>query len=157
MSAVHTEILESDSPAATAALAGHVLARLPGRAVLALHGELGSGKTCFVQGLAAAMGLRATVTSPTFTLVHEHRGARPLVHIDLYRIRDADDALQLGFEEYLAGEGVCAVEWPERAEALLPPGTVHLLFEVLAESDRRRITIRWPAGRASARPAGCLA
>ena len=146
MPTVHTEILESDSPAATAAVAERVLARLPGRAVLALHGELGSGKTCFVQGLAVALGLRAIVTSPTFTLVHEYRGARPLVHIDLYRIRDADDALQLGFEEYLAGEGLCAVEWPERAEALLPPDTVHLLFEVLAESDRRRITIRWPAG-----------
>ena len=157
MPAAHTEILESDSPAATAALAERVLARLPGRAVLALHGELGSGKTCFVQGLAAAMGLRAMVTSPTFTLVHEHcGGARPLVHIDLYRIRDASDALQLGFEDYLAGEGVCAVEWPERAEALFPPDTVHLLFEVLTEPDRRRITIQWPAGRAFARPAGCL-
>ena len=119
MSAVNTEILESDSPAATAALAERVLSRLPGRAVLALHGELGSGKTCFVQGLAAALGLHARVTSPTFTLVHEHGGPRPLVHIDLYRIRDADDALQLGLEDYLAGEGVCAVEWPERAASLL--------------------------------------
>ena len=144
MSTLRTEILESDSPAATAALAERVLARLRGRAVLALHGELGSGKTCFVQGLAAALGLSAMATSPTFTLVHEYRGARPLVHIDLYRIRDADDALQLGFEDYLAGEGVCAVEWPERAADLFPPDTVHLFFEVLPEPDRRRITIRWP-------------
>ena len=144
MSTVRTDILESDSPAATAAVAEHMLARLPGRAVLAIHGELGSGKAFFVQGLAAALGLHAIVTSPTFTLVHEYHGARPLVHIDLYRIRDADDALQLGLEEYLAGESVCAVEWPERAESLFPPDTVRLFFEVLPEPDRRRITIRWP-------------
>ena len=132
------------SPAETWRLAAALLPRLPPGAVLALHGELGSGKTCFVQGLAAALGVTQAVTSPTFTLIHEYRGARPLYHVDLYRLPDAGAARDLGLEEYFRGDGLTAVEWAERAAALLPPDTWHLRFEVGAEPDERRSTIEEP-------------
>jgi tRNA threonylcarbamoyladenosine biosynthesis protein TsaE len=117
---------------------------LPPAAVLALYGELGAGKTCFVQGLAEALGIADPVTSPTFTLIHEHRGPRPLYHIDLYRIQSAGEALLLGVEDYLPADGITAVEWAERAEALLPPDTVRLHFEFMRAADARRIIIRRP-------------
>ena len=133
------------SPEETWRLAAALLPRLPPGAVLALHGELGSGKTCFVQGLARALGVRQAVTSPTFTLIHEYPGARPLYHVDLYRLRDAGDARDLGLEEYIQGDGLTVIEWAERAAELLPPDAWHLRFEAGAEPDERRITIEEPA------------
>lgn len=109
---------------------------------MALSGDLGSGKTCFVQGLATALGITRPVTSPTFTLVHEYQGTRPLVHVDLYRLHDSREALMLGMEEYLETEGVVAVEWAERAADIFPPDTLYLDFRILPDSHSRRITIR---------------
>ena len=132
------------SPAETRRLARRLAAALPSAAVLALYGELGSGKTCFVQGLAAALGVTGPVTSPTFTLIHEYRGPRPLYHIDLYRIGSADEALMLGLEDYLPADGLTAVEWAERSEDLLPPDTVRVHFDLLPDPAARRITVRYP-------------
>ena len=129
------------SPAGTRRLARRLAAKLPPRCVLALHGDLGSGKTCFVQGLGEALGIDQPVTSPTFTLVHEYRGPRTLYHIDLYRIRSADEALALGLEDYLDPDGITVIEWAERAGELLPGDTVHLHFEVLPGKSRRRIRV----------------
>ncbi len=129
----------------THAVARAVLTRLPARAVLAMHGDLGSGKTCFVQGLALALGIDRPVTSPTFILVNEYRGPRPLVHIDLYRLHDPDDALALGFEEYVQADAITAVEWAERAGDVIPPDAVHLHFTALDDPDSREIRIEWPA------------
>lgn len=137
-------VIDSNSVKDTHKLARHLLRQLPGRQILALHGDLGSGKTCFVQGLAAALGVDRPVTSPTFTLVHEYQGARPLVHVDLYRLRDARDALMLGLEEYFESGGIVAIEWADRARDLFPPGTVHISFEALAAPHSRRITIQSP-------------
>jgi tRNA threonylcarbamoyladenosine biosynthesis protein TsaE len=129
-------------PEATWRLAGELLERLPaGRAVIALQGDLGSGKTCFVQGLALALGIRVPVTSPTFTVINEYPGARPLYHIDLYRLHGPDEVLALGFEDYLESDGITAVEWPERAGDLLPPDTVHVHLTALAQPDERLISI----------------
>ena len=136
------EEVVSHSPEETRRLAGLLLARLPGRAVLALHGDLGGGKTCFVQGLALALGIRRAVTSPTFALIREYRGPRTLVHIDLYRIRSSDEALQLGMEEYLEADAVVAVEWAERAADLLPGDTIDLFFAARPAPEERAITIR---------------
>ena len=136
--------VESRSVGETHKLARHLLKQVTGRMVLALHGELGSGKTCFVQGLAAALGVDRPVTSPTFTLVHEYRGTRPLVHVDLYRLRDSLDALMLGMEDYLDSNGITAVEWAERAEDMFPSETLHLHFEILPGAHARRITLRSP-------------
>lgn len=135
-------VVESNSVKDTHKLARHMLKQLPGPQVLALHGDLGSGKTCFVQGLALALGVDRPVTSPTFTLVHEYPGLRPLVHVDLYRLRDSLDALMLGLEEYFDSAGITAIEWAERAEDIFPPRTIHIFFETLDGSHARRITIK---------------
>jgi tRNA threonylcarbamoyladenosine biosynthesis protein TsaE len=134
------------SPAETRRLAARLCRRLPARAVVALHGDLGSGKTCFVQGLAEALGIKAAVTSPTFTLVNEYRGDRPLVHIDLYRLSHPDEVLALGFEEYLLSDGITAVEWPDRAGDLLPADAWHVTLSPTAHPRHRRVTIRMGAG-----------
>jgi len=139
---LHELTVESHSVGDTHKLARHLLKQVPGRMVLALHGDLGSGKTCFVQGLAAALGIDRPVTSPTFTLVHEYQGTRPLVHVDLYRLRDSLDALMLGMDDYFDSYGITAVEWAERAEDIFPPDAIFLYFEILPNSHSRRITIR---------------
>lgn len=130
------------SPEDTWRLAGELLAQWPrGRRVLALQGNLGSGKTCFVQGLAMALGIRQPVVSPTFTIVREYPGPRPLYHIDLYRLSSPQEILAFGFEEYLNGDGITAIEWAERAGDLLPPDTLRLSFETTPDPDQRRITV----------------
>ena len=139
-----TETYTTRSPAATYRLAARLMSRFPARTVLALHGNLGGGKTCFVQGLALALGIRRPVTSPTFTLVHEYAGVRRLVHVDLYRIRSDREALDLGLEEFFEAEGIVAIEWAERMADSLPPHTIHLEFEPLPGKSVRRIAVRWP-------------
>ena len=112
------------------ALAAEWAPLLGARAVLAMHGDLGAGKTCFVQGLAAALGLKQEVTSPTYTFIHEYEGRVPLYHIDLYRLRSPRDALTLGLDDYLpAPTGITALEWPERAGELVPVDAFHLRIE----------------------------
>lgn len=107
--------------------------------VVCLEGDLGAGKTTFVQGLAAAMGVGGRVISPTFCLVSEHRGGgRLLVHMDLYRLRGEDDVLSVGWEDYLAEGAVLAVEWPDRAGSLIP-------------ASARRVTIAVPDGSGDCR------
>ena len=77
--------------------------------VLAFHGDLGAGKTVFVRGLAAGLGLDARVTSPTFTIVNEYEGKIPLFHFDMYRLSGSDDLFEIGWEDYLTRGGICAV------------------------------------------------
>ena len=132
----------SNSVDDTWAIAEALVKKLPARAVLALHGDLGAGKTCFVQGIALALGIRAPVTSPTFTIVNEYHGDRYLCHIDLYRLSGADEVLALGFDEYLEAEGIVAVEWSERAEEVFPADAIHIDIKSTSLSDVRRIIIR---------------
>ncbi len=106
--------------------------------VLALTGDLGAGKTCLVQGLAAGLNITHAVTSPTFTLIHEYRGGRlPLAHIDLYRLATASEAVNIGIEEYLSGAGVTVIEWAERIESLLPVQTKRIRLTALDETTRQ--------------------
>ena len=110
---------------------------LVGGEVFALHGVLGAGKTQLAKGLARGLGYRGDVTSPTFTIVHEYLGGRlPVYHIDLYRIENEKDAIDIGLEEYLPGEGVTVIEWPEKISALLPPHTQHWELEVVSLTER---------------------
>jgi tRNA threonylcarbamoyladenosine biosynthesis protein TsaE len=110
-------------------------ALFPG-AVLALWGGLGAGKTAFVRGLARGLGVKGRVTSPTFTLVHEHAGAPGLFHLDLYRL-DERGLEDLGAEEYFYGGSVCAVEWPGNAGSLLPAERLDVEIIETGENERR--------------------
>ena len=109
--------------------------------ILALHGELGTGKTTFVQGLALALNIKYPITSPTFTIINEYTGLTPLYHMDLYRLSGPDEILALGFEDYLANEGIVAVEWAERAGDLMPPDTIHIYLENMDSPEERRMKI----------------
>ncbi|MDD4873322.1 MAG: tRNA (adenosine(37)-N6)-threonylcarbamoyltransferase complex ATPase subunit type 1 TsaE [Kiritimatiellae bacterium] len=112
--------------------------------MLSLHGNLGSGKTCFVQGLAMALDINQAVTSPTFTVVNEYKGRLPLYHIDLYRLKGPEEVLGFGFEEYLTAKGIIAIEWAERSGDLLPANTIHIYFEVMPNMDDRCLTMITP-------------
>ena len=126
----------AETEAAGAALAAHLR---PG-SVVALYGGLGMGKTAFVRGLAAGLGIQAEVSSPTFALVHDYGGSPPLIHFDMYRISGWEDLYTTGFFDYLEAGDILAVEWSENIEAALPPGTIRVELERLDE-NRRRITI----------------
>ena len=102
-----THRIVTKSPAGTHRAARSLLRGLGPGSVIALHGELGSGKTCFVQGLARALGIAEPVASPTFTLVHEYRGRLSLYHVDLYRIAGPREAQNLGLDEYLDVKYAC--------------------------------------------------
>ncbi len=130
------EIL-TDSPAQTER-AGERLARMlrPGD-VVAYRGGLGAGKTAFTRGLARGLGISEPVTSPTYTIVNEYLGGRvPLFHFDMYRLHSADDLFDIGWDDYLARGGVCAVEWSENvAEAM--DGAITVTIERTGEASRR--------------------
>ncbi len=107
--------------------------------VVCLEGDLGAGKTTFTQGLAAALGVKGRVTSPTFCLVQEHF---PLVHMDLYRLNDERDVLSIGWEDYRERGAIIVVEWPDRAKGLIPETAHRVVLRLLDEkSEKRRIDI----------------
>lgn len=106
----------SNNVAETERAGAEFAAALPGGTIVAFTGDLGAGKTAFVRGMARGLGIGGRVTSPTFTIVNEYEGGkRPLFHFDLYRLESADDLYEIGWEDYLARDGICAVEWSERA------------------------------------------
>lgn len=120
-------------------------ASLVAPAFVTLHGELGAGKTTLAQAICAGLGVSEEVTSPTYALVHEYASPRgPVHHLDLYRLRDAGQLAQLGWDEILAGAGIVLVEWPERAEGELPAHRRELrLAHLPSNPDRRSLT--WTA------------
>ena len=130
----------TNAPEETEAL-GEKLAKLlrPGT-VLAYLGDLGAGKTAFTRGLARGLGCRETVTSPTYTIVNEYLGGRlPLFHFDMYRLASSDDLWDIGWEDYLDRQGICAVEWSENVPEAMH-GALTVRIEKLGDSVRR-ITI----------------
>lgn len=114
------------------------------RGVLALTGELGVGKTTFVQGFAKRLGIKEKIISPTFVLIRQHKilnSKKILYHIDLYRLDSAKDFKQLGIEEIWADpENIVLIEWAEKAKKILPKNTTYITFENLGES-KRKITV----------------
>ena len=132
----------TNGPEETEALGARLARALGPGAVVAFTGDLGAGKTAFVRGLARGLGIPDRVTSPTFTIVNEYEGGRlPLFHFDLYRLGCADELFDIGWEDYLARGGVCAVEWSERMEELLEPGTIRVDLRRGEDEDRRVITV----------------
>ena len=108
--------------------------------VVALSGELGAGKTVFVQGLVRALDVTTGATSPTFVLVNEYRGRLPVHHVDAYRTTSLAELLDLGLEEMMDGEGVTVIEWAERLEPVLPARAVRVRIDGVGD-EPRRITI----------------
>ena len=126
--------------AETEALGVRLAAVLTPGAVVAYRGGLGMGKTAFTRGLARGLGYKGRVTSPTFTIVNEYEGGRlPLFHFDLYRLGSWEELYDIGWEDYLARGGVCAVEWSQRAEEALPPETVFVTIARSPEADNSRV------------------
>ena len=132
----------TNSPEETEALGARLAGALEPGAVVAFTGDLGAGKTAFVRGLARGLGIRDRVTSPTFTIVNEYEGGRlPLFHFDMYRLGSADELFDIGWEDYLARGGVCAVEWSENIAEALEPGTVRVDIRRGASDSQRVITV----------------
>lgn len=130
---------ETTTPDETVALGRQLSPALGAGDVVVLLGELGSGKTHLVMGIAAGLaGDPAAVTSPTFTIAHEYDTAPPVYHLDLYRLSGPEDVRAAGVAEYFEGDGICLVEWPDRAGSLLPADSVVLRL-THAGGDRRRI------------------
>ena len=127
----------SNSPAETEAIGWKLADEVDAGSVLALNGELGSGKTSFTKGLVAGLGSSAAVTSPTFTIVHEYRGGRlPVYHLDFFRLEDREAAARLGLDDYFFGNGLSVIEWADRFPDLLPEEARWISFTI--ESERQR-------------------
>ncbi len=128
------------SPEETEAVGAALGRIIPAGTVIAYRGDLGAGKTAFTRGLARGLGYSDAVTSPTYTIVNEYLGGRlPLFHFDMYRLASADDLWDIGWDDYLDRNGVCAVEWSENVEEALE-GAVCVHIEKTGDSTRR-ITI----------------
>ena len=140
-----TEKIEiiSNSAAQTIEIARLIGEKLKDGDLLALSGELGSGKTCFTKGLARGLGVsdEYQITSPTFTLINEYPARCKLHHFDVYRLNSYSELEDLGFEEYFAGDGVIVIEWAEKIAAIIPKESIFVNFEYIDE-NRRKMIIR---------------
>jgi tRNA threonylcarbamoyladenosine biosynthesis protein TsaE len=105
--------------------------------VIAMYGDLGAGKTAFIRGVAAGLGLSARVSSPTFTIVNEYLGPIPLFHFDMYRLNSKEELFDIGWEDYLERGGICAVEWSENVEGAFFPDTIYVRIEKRSDTERR--------------------
>ena len=138
----------SRSTEETEALGAELARSLRRGDVIAYLGDLGAGKTAFTRGLARGLGCTGRVTSPTFTIVNEYEGEIPLFHFDMYRLGDADELFDIGWEDYLARGGVCAVEWSERITEEIPADAIIITICRCPEHDDwRRITVKGAEGR----------
>jgi tRNA threonylcarbamoyladenosine biosynthesis protein TsaE len=111
--------------------------------VVSLRGPIGAGKTYFAKGIAAGLGVKDEITSPTYTIVNEYMGEKSVYHIDAYRLQGDDDFVALGGEEFFGGDGVVVVEWSERISASIPYDAIVIEIKIL-EDGKRRIISRVP-------------
>jgi tRNA threonylcarbamoyladenosine biosynthesis protein TsaE len=127
----------SNSPDETAAIGQQFASKARAGDILALRGDLGTGKTQFVKGLVAGLGSTAEVTSPSFTILHEYDGGRlPTYHFDFYRLENAQAAAQIGIDDYFFNEGISVVEWADRFPDLIPERAQWISFELKSETSR---------------------
>ncbi len=123
----------------TKKIASKLASLLSAGTLITLSGQLGAGKTTFTQGLALGLNIKKHVTSPTFTLLKIYNGDLPLYHIDAYRLEGIDQ--DLGFDEYIDGDGVCVIEWSNFIENILPEECLNIEFNIL-ENDDRKLTFK---------------
>jgi len=146
------EVTVSTSPEETQDLGERLGRRLGPGAVVACIGELGAGKTCFLQGLARGLGVTAPVTSPTFVLINQYRGRLPVYHLDAYRTGSLAEVVELGIEEMMHGDGVTVIEWADKIAGLVPADAVTVTISGLGD-EPRGIAIERPADpRGATRP-----
>jgi len=127
----------SNSVAETEAIGRRLAKDVNAGSVLALQGELGTGKTQFTKGLVAGLGAAAAVTSPTFTIVHEYPGGRlPVYHFDFFRLEDKSSIARLGLDDYFFGDGVSVIEWADRFSEFVPKQARWISFEIKSETAR---------------------
>ncbi len=129
-------LYNSKSEKETEAIGKDFAATLVSGSVCAFFGELGSGKTAFIRGMALGLGIDMPVSSPSFNIVNEYPGKIPLFHFDMYRLGSSDELFDIGWEDYLERGGVCAVEWSERVEDVFEPGTYYIVFTKTGETER---------------------
>lgn len=135
-------IFKTESSAETEKIGFLLGQKIPDGSVVAMFGELGAGKTAFTRGFAAGMGINCDVSSPTFSLVNEYRGAkRTLYHFDMYRISDWDDLYSTGYFDYLETGGCLIIEWSENIEAVLPQDCIRVSISKTEKYDERIIEI----------------
>ena len=114
--------------------------------VLLLTGELGTGKTCLIQGIAQGLDVKEYALSPSFVIIREYHGRLPLYHVDLYRLDNVKEIADLGLAEYFYGEGVCAVEWAEKGLQILPQHYLSIELRYTPEHEKQRIILLKPEG-----------
>ncbi|HEX4696582.1 MAG TPA: tRNA (adenosine(37)-N6)-threonylcarbamoyltransferase complex ATPase subunit type 1 TsaE [Candidatus Udaeobacter sp.] len=132
--------LISNSPGETEAMGHRAAKEIHAGSVLALKGDLGSGKTLFVKGLVAGLGSRDDVTSPTFTILHEYRRGRlPVYHFDFFRVENRESIERVGIDDYLFGDGVSVIEWADRFPELIPQHARWIVFEIKSQTQREVI------------------
>ena len=132
----------SHSAEETIALGKKIGTKVKAGAIVAMDGVLAAGKTTMTKGIAEALGVEDTVTSPTFTIISEYAGTLPLYHIDAYRLYSPEDFRNTGAEELLYGQGVCVIEWSEKVEAMLcrDRDVIHIHIQV-EDNDSRMVTL----------------
>lgn len=137
-----TQTIRMKNEEDTRAFGKRLGAELAAGSVVALSGDLGTGKTALTKAIAEGLGVRELITSPTFTIVQEyHSGRLPLYHFDVYRVNDPDELCEIGYEEYFYGQGVCVVEWADLIEELLPPDALKILITYGELPEERIYTI----------------
>lgn len=143
-SQTRVDVLTSRSAADTRAIGESLAQKINRGTVIALTGELGSGKTCLVQGICTGLDVHQHVTSPTFTIINEYQGRIPVFHIDLYRLEILQELEQIGFEEYLFGSGVCLIEWADKVTPLLPEHRIDICLDFVSKRSLwRKLTITY--------------
>jgi tRNA threonylcarbamoyladenosine biosynthesis protein TsaE len=133
--------VNATSVKALATAARQLIDEFPGRRVFAFYGKMGAGKTTFIQAICHVLGTNDTVTSPTFALINEYKTepGDSIYHFDFYRIKDMEEAFDLGYEDYFFSGSWCLIEWPEKIEPLLPEGYVKVTITV-EDDETRKIT-----------------
>lgn len=138
--------LKSDNPEQTQLLGRHLgKVALKGDLIL-LEGELGTGKTCLVQGIAHGLGIKQYAFSPSFVLIREYYGRLPLYHIDLYRLDSVAEIADLGLEEYIYNDGICVIEWAEKGLPVLPQDYLLITIKYVLSSETQRTISIYPRG-----------
>jgi len=127
------------------AAAKKFITKMNGNKVFAFHGEMGAGKTTFIHAICSELGVEENISSPTFSIIQEYQAPdqKVIFHIDLYRLKDIEEAINAGVEDAVYSGELCFIEWPEKISGILPPQTVHVFIDPLSNSERK-IVCKFP-------------